>query len=62
MTQQKRAIKRRRTLPYHDVIGPDAILWFSECGEGHFRVPGRPGEREGGSRGSQRKGNSRPAA
>jgi hypothetical protein len=53
MTQEKRSIRRRRSLPYHDVIGQGAILWFSDSPEGHFRLPlASTSDRPAGPRGT----------
>jgi hypothetical protein len=51
MTQQKRDVKRRQSLPYYDVFSPGALLWFSECPEGYFRVAPVPtSERQSGGK------------
>src|SRR5690242_2033954 len=42
MAQLKRAMKRRRSLTYNDVVGPCDIFWFADCPEGHFRMPPVP--------------------
>jgi len=57
MAQQKRDIRRSRSVHNSEVFSPGAILWFSECPDAYFRVAPVPASdrQTGGSDGKIRK-------